>query len=198
MTQIVITLLAIAAFLMIVVLLYRNAAGDMHRNLKPLALSVGTIALAIAFLYFFYDTPGTDIGPEQPISFSHRIHAGVKSIQCRFCHPYVARSTFPGIPPVEKCLYCHKYIITKHPEILKEHHYFDTNTPTPWRKVNYIPEHVLFNHQRHIRKEILCQQCHGPVETMDRIRGKRFYMDFCINCHREKKANLNCWLACHI
>ncbi len=197
MTEIVIILLAMAALLMIVVLLYRNVAGHMRKNLKPLALSVGAIALAIAFLNFFYGTPGTDIGPEQPISFSHRIHAGVKSIQCQFCHPYVARSTFPGIPPVEKCLYCHKYIITKHPEILKEHHYFDTSTPTPWRKANYIPEHVLFNHQRHIRKEILCQQCHGPVETMDRIKGTRFYMEFCINCHREKKANLNCWLACH-
>jgi hypothetical protein len=198
MTQIVLISLAIGILLLIMALLFWNAARDMRRNLKPLALSAGTIGLAMAFLYFFYDTPGMDIGPEQPISFSHRIHAGVKSIQCQFCHPYVARSTYPGIPPVEKCLYCHKYIITKHPEILKEHHYFDTNTPTPWRKVNYIPEHVLFNHQRHIRKEILCQQCHGPVETMDRIKGKRFYMDFCITCHREKKANLNCWLACHI
>jgi hypothetical protein len=189
--------LAIATLLIIVALLYWNAVRDMRRNVKPLALSVGAITLAIAFLYFFYDTPGTNIGPPQPIPFSHQVHAGVKNIQCQFCHPYVARSIFPGIPPVEKCLYCHKYIITKHPQILKEHRYFDTNTPTPWRKVNYIPEYVVFNHQRHIRKEILCQQCHGPVETMDRLMGKRFYMEFCINCHREKKANLNCWLACH-
>jgi hypothetical protein len=197
MAQIVIILLAVAALLMIMGLIFWNASRDMRRNLKPLALSVGTIALAIAFLYFFYDTPGMDIGFEQPIPFSHQVHVGVKNIQCQYCHPYTARSNYPGIPPVEKCLHCHKYIIPLHPEILKEHQYFDTNTPTPWRKVNYLSEHVLFNHQRHIRKEILCQQCHGAVETMDRIKGTHFFMDFCINCHREKKANLSCWLACH-
>jgi hypothetical protein len=197
MTQIVIISLAVGTLLIIAALLFWNAARDMRRNLKPLALSMGTIGLAIAFLYFFYGTPGTDIGPEQPIPFSHQVHTGVKGIQCQYCHPYVARSNHPGIPPVEKCLHCHKYIIPLHPEILKEHRYFDTNTPTPWRKVNYLAEHVLFNHQRHIRKEILCQQCHGAVETMDRIKGTHFFMDFCINCHREKKANLSCWLGCH-
>ncbi len=195
--EVLLTVLALVGVLIVGIILFANAAHSLRQNLKPLALAGGTIALGGLFLYLFYWTPGMNIGPEQPIPFSHRVHAGVKNIQCQYCHPYVARSTFPGIPPVEKCLHCHKYIITKHPQILKEHHYFNTNTPTPWRKVNYIPEYVLFNHQRHIRKEILCQQCHGAVETMDRIKGKRFYMGFCISCHREKKANLGCWLACH-
>jgi hypothetical protein len=35
------------------------------------------------------------------------------------------------------------------------------------------------------------------VETMDRIKGERFQMGFCIECHQKKKANLGCWLACH-
>ena len=83
-------------------------------------------------LYLFYLMPIKGLGPEQPIPFSHRVHTGVKEIQCEFCHPYVNRSTFPGIPPVEKCLYCHKYIIANHPEIKKEHRYFDSNTSTPW------------------------------------------------------------------
>jgi hypothetical protein len=25
----------------------------------------------------------------------------------------------------------------------------------------------------------------------------RFQMRFCITCHQQKKANLDCWLACH-
>lgn len=149
------------------------------------------------FLYFFYAEPAIDMGPEQPIAFSHRIHAGVKRIDCEFCHPYVRRSTFPGIPPVEKCLFCHAYIIAGHPEIRKEHQYFNTNTPTPWRKANYLPEHVLFNHQRHIKKKIVCKDCHGAVEAMDRIKGVRFKMEFCRECHLAKQANLDCWLACH-
>jgi hypothetical protein len=166
-------------------------------NVKPIILTIACIIFAGAFLYYFYATPGTKIGPEQPIPFSHRLHAGIKEIQCQFCHPYVGRSTNPGIPPVEKCLYCHNYIIAKHPQILKEHRYFNTTTSTPWVKVNYLPEHVLFNHQRHIKKEIACQKCHGAVEKMDRLAGEKFKMGFCVECHQEKKANLDCWLACH-
>lgn len=153
--------------------------------------------LIIAFLIFFYAPPATWLGPKQPIAFSHRVHAGVKVIDCRFCHPYVDRSVFPGLPPVEKCLFCHTYIIADHPEIQKEHRYFNTSTGTPWIKVNYLPEHVFFNHERHIKKDIACQQCHGPVEALDRLAANRFRMRFCIDCHREKKANIDCWLACH-
>jgi hypothetical protein len=137
------------------------------------------------------------MGPEQPIAFSHRVHSGHKEIQCQFCHPYVGRSRHPGIPSVEKCLFCHRYIIANHPEIKKEHWYYNTKTPTPWRKVNYLAEHVIFNHKRHIKKQILCAECHGEVETMDRIKGVNFKMVFCIECHLEKKANVDCWLACH-
>ena len=169
----------------------------MKRN-KPIIVLLGCCFLLVAlFLYFFYIPPATDIGPEQPIPFSHRIHAGVKEIQCAYCHPYVARSNHPGLPPVEKCLHCHQYIIVKHPWIEEEHRYYNTKTPTPWKKVNYLAEHVLFNHQRHINSEIECRECHGAVETMDRIKGTQFQMGFCINCHQQKKANLGCWLACH-
>jgi energy-coupling factor transporter transmembrane protein EcfT len=166
-------------------------------NRWMLLLSVLSALLVVGFLYTFYSSPSTDIGVEQPIPFSHRVHVNVKNIQCQFCHPYVGHSLNPGLPPVEKCLYCHKYIIAKHPQILKEHRYYDTRTPTPWKKANYLAEHVLFNHQRHIRKEIACQQCHGEIQNMDRVKGKIFFMAFCIRCHRERKVNIGCWLACH-
>lgn len=166
-------------------------------NSGPILLMLLVVISVFGFLYFFYASPATNIGPEQPIAFSHQLHAGIKNIQCRFCHPYVERSIHPGLPPVEKCLYCHNYIIANHPEILKEHNYYNSNTPTAWRKAFYLPEHVLFNHERHIKKEIECQSCHGKVETMDRIKGERFKMGFCIECHKLKKANLGCWLACH-
>jgi hypothetical protein len=168
-----------------------------HANRRVLLAIGSCLVFTALFLVWFYRPPGWDIGPQQPIPFSHRLHVGVKQIQCRFCHPYVDRSLHPGIPPVEKCLYCHNYIIAGHPQILKEHRYVKTGTPLPWRKVNYLAEHVLFNHERHIKKEIECRQCHGPIETMDRINGTYFRMQFCITCHRQKKVNLGCWLACH-
>ncbi|GBC59788.1 cytochrome C [Desulfonema ishimotonii] len=177
--------------------LIQNSFKAFWANRVPIFWTGALIALVLGFLYFFYTPPATDIGPEQPIAFSHRLHAGIKKIDCRFCHPYVARSRFPGLPPVEKCLYCHNHIIANHPEIRKEHNYFDTGTPTPWRKANFLPEHVLFNHQRHIRRNFQCEKCHGQVEAMDRIRGERFKMGFCIRCHQENKGPMDCWLACH-
>ena len=176
---------------------FGKAVTFIRENIKILLACCSFFVLLGLFLYFFYRPPGYDIGPEQPIHFSHQVHAGVKEIQCRFCHPYVERSGFPGIPPVEKCLYCHDYIIANHPEIKKEHQYYNTQTPVPWVKVNYVPEHVMFNHQRHIKKDIDCDACHGDIAAMDRIKGVRFKMEFCIICHRQKNANLDCWLACH-
>jgi hypothetical protein len=189
------TLLTIVA--VVVVILGIRYRDFLARNRRSFLLTLFTVLFIWGFVYLFYDTPGTDIGVAQPIPFSHRVHSGVKLIQCQYCHPYVGRSNHPGLPPVEKCLHCHNYIIARHPQILKEHRYYDTRTPTPWKKANYLAEHVLFNHQRHIRKEVACKECHGAVETMDRIRGKYFYMQFCIECHRERKVNLGCWLACH-
>jgi hypothetical protein len=171
--------------------------GFVRRNWRQLFIIGLSGLLIVLFLFFFYTPPQANIGAEQPIPFSHRVHSGVKNIQCRFCHPYVERSLHPGLPPVEKCLYCHKYIIARHPQILKEHRYFDTQTPTPWVKANYLPEHVVFNHQRHIKRKFDCSECHGQVETMDRVKGKFFRMGFCVTCHQKNNANLGCWLSCH-
>jgi hypothetical protein len=175
----------------------QNGLQRLYNNRIPIFWTLAAAALVVGFLVFFYAPPQSMIGPEQPIPFSHRLHAGHKAIQCQFCHPYVGRSNHPGLPPVEKCLYCHNYIIANHWWIKEEHRYFDTGTPTPWVKANFLPEHVLFNHQRHIRYGIECQACHDQVEAQDRIKGKHFKMGFCINCHQEKKVNLGCWLACH-
>jgi hypothetical protein len=175
----------------------QNGWRRLRDNRAPILWTLGSAVLVVGFLLFYYAPPQSWVGPLQPIAFSHRLHVGHKAIQCQFCHPYVGRSNHPGLPPVEKCLYCHNYIIANHWEIQKEHAYFNSGTPTPWVKVNFLAEHVLFNHQRHIRFGIDCTACHGAVEAMDRIQGQHFKMGFCINCHTEKKVNLGCWLACH-
>ncbi len=166
-------------------------------NRGPLMWVTISAVLVLGFLLFFYAPPAGRIGVAQPIAFSHRLHAGHKAIDCYYCHPYVERSNHPGLPPVEKCLHCHQYIIANHPEIRKEHNYFDNRIPTPWKKVYYLAEHVVFNHQRHIKREVACEKCHGEVKQMDRLKNQRFKMGFCVQCHRENKANLDCWLACH-
>ncbi len=149
-----------------------------------------------ALLYFFYLWPRPE-GPEQPIPFSHHVHSGIKQIQCQYCHPYVAYSNFPGMPPVEKCLHCHNYIIANHPWIRKEHEYARQGVSTPWVKVNVIAEHVFFNHQRHVNREVACEECHGEVKALQRLPQKVWRMGECITCHRNRNAQLDCWLSCH-
>mgnify|MGYP001825183618 FL=1 len=169
----------------------------MGKNAIIILTTLITGLAIVVFIFLFYKLPYSAIGPEQPIPFSHTVHSGVKQIQCQYCHPYVAYSNHPGIPAVEKCLHCHKYIIANHPWIKKEHEYFNTNTPTPWIKLNYVAEHVLFNHQRHINSKIACTECHGQVQNLQRLPQKIWYMGECIECHRKKNDNLDCWLACH-
>jgi len=170
---------------------------DSHRIRWGLWLA-GTSVLIAAMLYFYYIYPNRGIGPQQPIYFSHRVHAGVKQINCRFCHPFVDRSRRAGLPAVQKCFFCHNYIIPQHPQIVEERKHYDTNTPVPWVQIYYVPDYVKFNHQPHIIwGKLDCTNCHGQVQTMDRLRPVNFKMGFCISCHQQKNAQLDCWLACH-
>lgn len=58
--------------------------------------------------------------------------------------------------------------------------------PLVWNKVHTLPDFVYFDHRAHVNRGVSCQQCHGPVETMDRVRQVRaFAMGDCVNCHRE-------------
>ena len=65
-------------------------------------------------LYFYYVYPGQGIGPRQPIPFSHRVHAGVKAINCRFCHPYV-ETVGPCGPPGNGKMFFLPQIYHPHP-----------------------------------------------------------------------------------
>jgi hypothetical protein len=152
----------------------------------------------VLLLYFYYLFPEHDVGPKQPIPFSHRVHAGVKEINCRFCHPYVERSDHAGLPSVEKCFYCHKYVIPTHPWIKKEKEHLDKKVPVPWVQVFFVPDHVKFRHMPHINwAKLDCKECHGDVAAQDRLKRVDFQMGFCIDCHKKKNAQLDCWLACH-
>ena len=70
-------------------------------------------------------------------------------------------------------------------------------TPVPWVKIFYLPDHVKFNHQPHIRAKIDCAACHGDVKRDDRLTQVDFKMAFCVDCHKQNKAELDCWLSCH-
>ena len=57
--------------------------------------------------------------------------------------------------------------------------------PIQWIKVDNLPDFVYFDHRPHVNAGVACQKCHGPVETMERIRQvEDLSMGWCVNCHR--------------
>ena len=48
--------------------------------------------------------------PEQPIKFSHEIHAGLHKIDCQYCHDGARRSKHAVIPAANTCMNCHRAI----------------------------------------------------------------------------------------
>src|SRR5690606_26922930 len=48
--------------------------------------------------------------PEQPIKFSHALHAGTHQIDCQYCHDGARRSKQSVIPAANTCMNCHKAI----------------------------------------------------------------------------------------
>jgi predicted CXXCH cytochrome family protein len=175
-----------------------GSALDRHSPIRTGRWLAVALLMVAVMLYFFYLYPQRSIGPAQPIPFSHRVHAGVKQINCRFCHPFVDRSKHAGLPAMQKCFFCHDYIIPHHAELLKERQYFDNDRPVPWKQIYFVPDYVKFQHRPHIEfGKIACTACHGPVQTMDRLKPVNFKMGFCIGCHKKMKAQTDCWLACH-
>jgi hypothetical protein len=58
--------------------------------------------------------------------------------------------------------------------------------PIAWVKVHNLPAFSCFDHRPHVHAGVTCQKCHGPVETMERVRQVAdLSMGWCVNCHRE-------------
>lgn len=132
--------------------------------------------------------------PDQPVWFSHKVHAGQNQIDCKYCHFTADRSMHAGIPPVETCLNCHNQVkegkITGTEEIAKIHAAFENNEPIEWVKVYNLPDHVYFNHAQHVNVgKMDCARCHGEVEKMDEIiQIPDLSMGWCIECHRTESV----------
>lgn len=128
--------------------------------------------------------------PEQPIWFSHKIHAEQNQIDCMYCHTTVEESKHAGFPSVGLCMNCHNVVregkITGRTEIDKIHAAYESGEPIEWIQVHNVPDHVYFNHAQHVAVgKMDCAECHGPVEKMDEVmQVESLGMGWCIDCHR--------------
>jgi mono/diheme cytochrome c family protein len=129
--------------------------------------------------------------PDQPVWFSHKVHAGQNKIDCLYCHTTAKESKSAGIPGTNVCMNCHNVVkkgkITGETEIAKVIESWNTQKPIEWVRVHNLPDHVWFSHAQHVNAgKRQCQECHGKVEEMDRvIQVESLGMGWCIDCHRK-------------
>lgn len=188
-----------------------------------LVICIGCSLAVLSTTASSWHMPGNNQGytPEQPIAFSHHLHAGELGIQCLYCHHGAEVSRSAGIPSGEICLNCHRYVTARLGLLRKEaiaaeeekrepktivsdelQKLYDAlavdkkmqpdpakEKPIEWVRVHDLPDFVYFNHRAHVGAGVQCQECHGPVETMERVRQfSSLSMGWCVNCHRDATA----------
>ena len=154
--------------------------------------------------------------PEQPIYYSHTVHAGINQINCLYCHGGAQESKHANIPSVNVCMNCHMGIneYVKGPKLYREDgsevdgtaeiqklyqyagwdpdakKYTGKGKPIEWIRIHNLPDHVYFNHAQHVKAgQQQCQTCHGEIHKMDEVyQASDLSMGWCVNCHRETKV----------
>jgi len=181
-----------------------------------MAHNKGIVALGVIVLFLWVSKLGWDglmgIGvyqgyqPEQPIAFSHQLHAGQNGINCVYCHSGAEKGKSAGIPSANVCMNCHKAIqegkLTGTKEIAKIYaalvydpstgKYGNNPKPIQWVKVHNLPDHVYFNHSQHtIAGKQECKTCHGAIDSMTVAKQHApLTMVWCIECHRTTEVQL--------
>jgi len=133
--------------------------------------------------------------PDQPIKFSHQVHAGDNKIDCMYCHHTADESKSANIPSTSLCMNCHivvregsrsgKFEINK----LVEAH--EEGRSIEWVRIHKLPDHVFFAHAQHVGAGKLdCTQCHGAVNEMHILKQENdLSMGWCLECHRTTKVD---------
>ena len=173
-------------------------------------LAVAAVATAWSSYQGWYALAGIgvsqDYQPDQPIKFSHALHAGQNGINCQYCHSGASKSKNAGIPSADVCMNCHKGV-SQGPkygkaEIQKIYdavgwdpakaQYTGKTKPVEWIRVHSLPDFAYFNHSQHVTVGKLdCQTCHGPVEEMEVLKQfSPLTMGWCVDCHRTTEVKM--------
>lgn len=186
---------------------------------------IATFAVILFIIGGYYTIQGAiglgrnkDYQPEQPIYYSHKVHAGTNQISCLYCHGNAYEGKHATVPSSNTCMNCHMAIssygenseklyredgtaVNGTAEIQKLYASVGWNPATKkysgkeetikWVKIHNLPDHVYFNHSQHTKAgKVQCQTCHGPIQEMGEVKQfTDLSMGWCINCHRESKVN---------
>jgi menaquinone reductase, multiheme cytochrome c subunit len=135
----------------------------------------------------------TDVGyaPQQPVAYSHALHAGKLGLDCRYCHNTVERTAAAAIPPTQTCMNCHTRIRAEGVKLAIVRDSAKSGLPIHWVRVHDLPDYVYFNHSAHVTRGVPCASCHGRVDQMDVItQVQPLSMGWCLDCHRAPEKHL--------
>ncbi|MBI1246604.1 cytochrome C [bacterium] len=140
--------------------------------------------------------------PEQPVPFSHKLHAGRLKMDCRYCHNTVEKAPHAAIPPTATCGNCHTgpddkgalpYAAIRTQSVALEpiRESLNTGESVDWIRVHNLPDFVFFNHSAHVTRGVSCVECHGRIDKMERVEvAKPISMSFCLECHRNPESHI--------
>lgn len=136
-------------------------------------------------------TTAVGYAPEQPVPFSHAMHAGKLGMDCRYCHTSVENAPFAALPATQTCINCHSTIKPDSAQLLKVRESWTSGRPVEWVKVHDLPDYAFFNHSAHVNKGVGCVSCHGRIDQMERVyQVQPLSMAWCLDCHRQPEQHL--------
>lgn len=156
-------------------------------------LVLGAPVYLVALVAYGVTPQALTIGyqPEQPVPYSHALHAGELGMDCRYCHTTVERAGEAAIPPAATCMNCHSTVKKDSDVLLPIRSAFAENTPVMWTRVTDLPDYVYFNHEAHVNASVGCETCHGRVDQMVKVfQATDLTMTWCVDCHRNPEPHL--------
>lgn len=165
-------------------------------NEAPRRILIGTIIILNSLVFgvwYFFSPEYTHVGyaPEQPVPFSHQVHAGQLGLDCQYCHNQVTESRYANIPATQTCMNCHNQIQTDSEDLAPVRESWETGEPIEWIRVHMLPDFAYFNHAAHVNVGVGCESCHGRVDRMDVVhQAEPLSMSWCLDCHREPEKHI--------
>jgi menaquinone reductase, multiheme cytochrome c subunit len=162
--------------------------------LPAIMLAGATVPIyAIFFVAYGFSPKTLEVGyqPEQPVPFSHALHAGELGMDCRYCHTSVEKAAHASVPPTQTCMNCHSQVRPESPKLAKVKESYATGLPVEWTRIHKLPDFAYFDHSAHVNRGVGCVSCHGRIDTMEVVYQKSpLSMGWCLDCHRNPDINL--------
>ena len=152
--------------------------GDLYRKYhyvgKGVLVVLGILAAYGIWNWLMWIGVYKGYKPEQPIYFSHKIHAGENKIDCQLCHSSAKYGKVSEIPSMNVCMNCHRTISEyngKYMEPGKDKAFYDSEIqkiyaatgwdpasqqytgktqPVEWVRIHNMPDFVYFDHSQHV------------------------------------------------